>query len=59
MEHDPMVLPHHVLSLPFICGKLQPKNKFNQRSENSEKQRKTVKGDKIIIIYSLSIVTDI
>ena len=54
-----MVLPHHVLNLPFICGKLQPNDKFNQRNENTEKQRKTVKGDKIIIIYSLSIVKDI
>ena len=39
MEQDPMVLPHHVLSLPFVCGKLQPKNKFNHRNENTEKQR--------------------
>ena len=25
--------PHHVLCLPFACGRLQSKNKFNQRSE--------------------------
>ena len=54
-----MSLPPHILGIPFVYGKLQPKNKFNQRSENSEKQRKTVQGDKIIIIYSLSIVKDI
>ena len=46
-----MVLPSHVLSLPFACGKkIQPKNKFNQ-SEKMWKQRKTVKGDQIIILF--------
>ena len=34
-------------------------NKFNQRSEKVQKQRKTVKGDQIIIVQSLSIVKDI
>ena len=34
--------------------KLQPKNKFNQRSENMQKQRKTVKGDQIIMFNCLN-----
>ena len=29
--------------------KLEPKKKFNQRSENMQKKRKTVKQDKIIL----------
>ena len=36
-KQDRLVLapssPHHVLCLPFACGRLQSKNKFNQRSE--------------------------
>ena len=51
-EKDCMVLgppphsPHHVLCLPFACGKLQSKDKFNQRSEkcwNKAKQSKETK----------------
>ena len=49
MKQDPMVLPWHVLCLPFICRK-KTKNKFNQRSEKMQKQNNTVKQDKIIII---------
>ena len=42
-----MVLPHHVLCLPLVCGEPEPRNKFNQRSEKMQKQGKTVKGDHI------------
>ena len=46
MEQD---LVSHVLSLSFVCGKIwAKKNKFNQRSENFQKQRKTVKGNQIL-----------
>ena len=63
-EQDPMVFapsppPSRVLCLPFVCGKLKSKNTFNQRNENIKKQRKTVKGDQIIIMYSLSVVKDL
>ena len=44
-----------VLCLPFVCGKLQSKDNFNQRNEHIYRQRKTAKGDWIIIMYSLSI----
>jgi len=33
--------------------KLQSENKFNQKKENMQKQRKTVKQDKIIILQLL------
>ena len=54
-----MVLPHHILCLHVVCGKLQPENKFNQRSEKIQKQtnkqtNKTVKQDKAIIVQSVS-----
>ena len=50
--------PPHVLCLPLVCKKNLsflglpqiPKNKFNQRSEKMQKERKTVKQDKIIIV---------
>ena len=45
-----MVLPRHVLGLPFVCRKILSENKFNQRSEKMWKQRKVVKQDKIIIV---------
>ena len=45
-EIEKVVLPHQVLCLPFVYGKLQLKNKFNQRSEKAQKQRKPVKRDK-------------
>lgn len=38
---------------------LEPKNSFNQRSERTQKQRKTVKGDQIIIVQSLGKVKDL
>ena len=47
-----MVLAPRILSLPFVRGKIQPKNKSNPRSENMQKQRKTVKGDQIICLVS-------
>ena len=47
MEQDSMVLaPNHVPCLPSVCGKLQSKNKFNQRSKkygNEGKQSKETK----------------
>ena len=49
-EQDPMVLPCHVLCLPFVCRKTSAKQYVNQRSEKMQKQRKAVKQDKIIII---------
>ena len=53
MEQDLLVLApplrFHVLSLPFV-EKLWSKNRFNQRSEKMQKQRKIVKGDQIIIM---------
>ena len=50
--------PRLVLCLPFTCGKLQS-NTFNQRNVNMWKQKKKVKGDQIIIMYSLNIVRDL
>ena len=44
-EQDPVVFASHVLSLPFVCGKTLAKNKYNQRSEKMQKQRKTVQQD--------------
>ena len=41
----PYLHPTHIPSLPFVCGKIYPKNKFNPRSEKMEKQRKIIKGD--------------
>ena len=38
--------------------KLKPKNKFNQKCKKMQKQRKTVKGDHLIIVESLSKVKD-
>ena len=36
-EQDSIVLasplPHHILHLPFVCGKFPSKSKFNQRDE--------------------------
>jgi len=51
-------------SLPLLLqvySLLLSENKFNQRSEIMQKQRKTVKGDLIIILimYSLSIFKDV
>ena len=40
MEQDPMVLASQVLILPFACEKDLAKNKFNQRSEKMQNQRK-------------------
>ena len=40
MEQDPMVLASHVFILPFACEKELAKNKFNQRSEKMQNQRK-------------------
>ena len=34
-------------------------NKFNQRNEKVQTKRKTVKGDQIITMYSLSRVKDL
>ena len=45
-EIEKVVLPHQVLCLPFVYRKLQLNNKFNQRSEKAQKQRKPVKWDK-------------
>jgi len=47
-EQDPVVLDPllHVLCLPFVCGKLKSKHKFNHRSEkcgNRGKQSKKTK----------------
>ena len=43
-------LPAHPTCPPpaFVCGKIWPKNKFNQRSENMKKQRKAFQWDQII-----------
>lgn len=50
MKQDPMVLPSpHELCLPSLGGKLQA-NKFNQENEKMQKQRKTTKQDKTIIV---------
>ena len=43
MEQDPMVLVPHVLCLPLSVENLSSKSKFNQRGEQMQKQRKTVK----------------
>ena len=44
MEQHPMVLPPPMSSTClFSVEKLQPMNKFNQRSEKMQKQRKTDK----------------
>ena len=54
MEQDPTVLAHpHFLCPPFLWGKLESKIKLNQRNEKTQKQRETVRGDQIIIIYPL------
>ena len=47
--------------LPAFClWKTSTKEyKVNLRNENTQKQKKTVKEDQIIIVYSLSIATDI
>ena len=42
MERGPMVCVLHILSLPFVCGKTLAKNKFNQRSENMQRERITM-----------------
>ena len=50
-------------TMSFACllsmKKLQLKNKFNQRSEKIQKQRKTAKQDKRIIVWSLHNVRDL
>ena len=60
MEQDIMVLPPRpVFPTCLLCvEKLQPKNKFNQRSEKMQKQRKAVRQDKIKIVQSVSQVKD-
>ena len=53
MEQDPMVFPAqrpptpHAVSSACLLSveKLYPKNKFNQKSEKMQKQRKTVQQD--------------
>ena len=40
-----MIPAAHILHLPFICRKTLAQNKLNQRSEDMQKQRKTVEGD--------------
>ena len=45
------LLTPQVLSPPSVCGKSLGKSKFNPRSESTQKQRKTVKGEQIIIIW--------
>ena len=45
-----MILPPMSSACFLSVEKLQPKNKFNQRSEKMQNQRKTVKGDQIIIV---------
>ena len=50
MEQDRVVLALYVFSLPFVCGNFYPKNEFKQRSENMQKQGKTVKKDQIILM---------
>ena len=55
-------LPHtpaNVLCLPLVCRKLESRSKFNQRNKIMQKQRKSVKGDQITIMSSLSIVKDL
>ena len=42
MERGPIAFALHVLSLPFVCGKTLAKNKFNQRSENMQRERITM-----------------
>ena len=34
----------------LLAEKLEPENKFNQRCENMQRQRKTAKKDKIIVV---------
>ena len=46
----PMVLPSNVLRLPLVHRKTWSKNKFNQRSEKMQKQRKTVQQDQITVV---------
>ena len=55
----PCPTPPHVLRPPFVHGKLEPKNMYNQRNEKMQKQRKTVKGAQIIIMQSLGTVKDL
>ena len=35
--------PYHILCLPFVCGKLWSKNKFDQEKRETGKQRKMFK----------------
>ena len=58
MKQNPMALPPMSSACLLSVEKPQPKNTFNQRSENMKKQRKIVKGDQIIIMSSLSKVKD-
>ena len=39
-----------ILCLPLVCGKCQSKNKFNQRNEKTQKERRIVKGDQRVIM---------
>ena len=50
--YDNCPAPLQVLSLPFGLVKqtLAKKSKFNQGNENTQKQRKTLKRDPIIIV---------
>ena len=56
-EKDPMVLVSHALCIPFVYGGTL--TKFNQRSENRQKWRKTGKGDHIKRVWSLNTVKDL
>ena len=49
MERDPVFLAHPVFGLPFDCEIFKSKNKLNQRNENAEKLRETLKRDQVII----------
>ena len=62
-EQDPMRpsqnRPPPMSTCLLSVDKLQSKNKFNQRSEKMQKERKTVKQDKIIILQPLNKVQDL
>jgi len=51
-----MVLASPCPCLPFVCGKLQSKDKCIQRNENMQKQRKTApsrpNNNNVVIKYS-------
>ena len=61
--HGPFHPPPHCSPPPcpppaffFSCGKTLAKSKFSQKSKNTQKWRKTIIGDQIIVMQSLSIV---